>query len=131
VSLFSGSLRSVDVEKTNGTKWYAWGYGVDEAIAFVTHGLCVAFLLLQSQQFPFGSSFILISYFGFAVVPLAIIYGLKSIPTAILSLLLIGVVVTAPHSPLTHSYIGIWFIIVGYRIYRVLMRRGKRRSETT
>ncbi len=119
------------MKKTNGTKWYVWGYGVDEAIAFVTHGLCVAFLLLQSLQYSFGSSIILIIYSGFAVVPLAIFFGLKSIPTAILSLLLIGVIVTAPHSPLTLGYIVIWFIIVGYSIYRVWMRRGKRRSETT
>jgi hypothetical protein len=69
---------------------------------------------------------VLIGYYGLFFIPvafLAFIIGFVSIPTAILSLLLIGIYVEAPHGPMISLYVLAWFFIIGYRIHLIITRR--------
>jgi len=54
---------------------------------------------------------------------IAIISGFFSVPTTILSLLLIGILFEAPHGPMVNAYVLAWFFIVGYRIHRAYVER--------
>jgi hypothetical protein len=73
----------------------------------------VGLLLLAGFGFP-----VLI---GIAIV--ALVWGLFSIPTAVLSLLLVGTLIGGSPDTLLRIYILASFFIIGYQIHRAILRR--------
>lgn len=93
-----------------------------ETVAYWAHGLFVAFFIMVLID----ENYILFYVFYFpaaiALTFLTVIWGLFSVPTAILSLLLVGVVLEDFSGPVLHAYVLAWFIIVGYHVFRVLAK---------
>jgi hypothetical protein len=56
-------------------------------------------------------------------VVLAIASGLFSIQTTVLSLLLIVIYITDVNGPTLYAYVLAWFLIIGYRIFRIVKHR--------
>ena len=71
------------------------------------------FMLFYVYLFPIGIGLTL----------LAVIWGFASVPTTILSLLLVGVVVEDFSGPLLLAYVLAYLLIVGYRVYRLVEDR--------
>jgi len=94
-----------------------------EVIAYWTHGLIGAFMLLVSIDYNYMLYVVFLFPVTFPAAFIAVIIGFFSIPTAILSLFLIGIFLEAPHGPMVNAYVLAWFIIVGYRIHRLLMSK--------
>ncbi len=96
-----------------------------KVVAYWTHGLIGAVVLLVSIDYRY---MLYVAYLFPVTIPaalIAIITGFVSIPTAILSLCLIGIFFEALDGPMVNAYVLSWFIIVGYQIVRILIsKRG-------
>ncbi len=87
-----------------------------KVVAYWAHGLIGAVMALVSIDYRY---MLWVAYLFPITLPaalIAIITGFVSIPTAILSLCLIGIFFEAPH--MVNAYVLSWFIIVGYRLLR-------------
>ena len=93
-----------------------------ETVAYWAHVFFVAFFIMVLIDENYMLYYVF--YFPAAIVLtfLTVIWGLFSVPTAVLSLLLVGVVLEDFSGPMLHAYILAWFIIVGYRVFRVLAK---------
>jgi hypothetical protein len=93
-----------------------------ETVAYWAHGFFVAFFIMVLIDENYMLYYVF--YFPAAIVLtfLTVIWGLFSVPTAVLSLLLVGVVLENFSGPMLHAYVLAWFIIVGYHVFRVLAK---------
>ncbi len=98
-----------------------------QTIAYWTHGFCGVFdlaLLLLSQ----GAGQVLVMALMYPYMALALtafLTGFSSIPTAILSLLLIGALLETPGGIWIEIYVLACFVIVGHRIHLALEKKRK------
>ena len=93
-----------------------------ETVAYWAHGFLVAFFLMVLIDENYMLYFVFLFPATFGLTFLAVIWGLFSVPTAVLSLLLVGVVLEDFSGPMLHAYVLAWFIIVGYHVFRVLAK---------
>ena len=95
-----------------------------KAVAYCSHGLIVAIMLLVSIDYRYWMTVVYLYPVTLPAALIAIITGFVSIPTAILSLCLIGFFFETPNGlPMLNAYVVLWFIIVGYRILRILISK--------
>ncbi len=92
-----------------------------EIVAYWAHGFCGSFFLMVLIDENFMLFYVFFFPVAIGLTILAIIWGFTSIPTAILSLLLIGVVVEDFKNPMLTAYVIWCLVIVGYRIYRFII----------
>ncbi len=96
-----------------------------KAVAYCSHGLIVAIMLLVSIDYRYWMTVVYLYPVTLPAALIAFITGFVSIPTAILSLCLIGIFLAELHGSMVIAYILSWFIIVGYEIVRILIsKRG-------
>ena len=96
-----------------------------KAVAYCSHGLIVAIMLLVSIDYRYWLTVVYLFPVTLPAALIAIITGFVSIPTAILSLCLIGIFLAELHGSMVIAYVLSWFIIVGYQIVRILIsKRG-------
>ena len=94
-----------------------------ETVAYWAHGFCGAFFLMVLIDENYMLYYVFFFPAAIGLTLLTIIWGFISIPTAILSLLLIGVVVEDFENPMLTAYVIWCLIMVGYRISRLVMDR--------
>ena len=94
-----------------------------ETAAYWTHGLIGAFMLIVSIDVNYILYVLFLFPVAFSASFIAMIIGLVSLPTAILSLFLLGIFLKGPDGPIVNVYVLACFIIVGYRIFRIVIDR--------
>ena len=96
-----------------------------ETAAYWAHGFCGAFFLMVLIDENYMLYYVFLFPAAVGLTLLAVIWGFTSMPTAILSLILIGVVVTDFKNPMLAAYVILCLVIVGYRIFCTLTRSSE------
>ena len=96
-----------------------------KTVAYWAHGLLGAFFLMVLIDENYMLYYVFLFPAAIALTLITIIWGFTSIPTAILSLLLIAVVIGDFKNPELAAYLIGCLVIVGYRISDTLTRSSE------
>ena len=97
-----------------------------ETTAYWAHGIYGAILFLMLVLEPEAIGLVILFFpIALPLTILTILSGFFSIQTAILSLLLIGILTEASNGPMINAYVLAWVLIIGYRIFRIVKDRDR------
>ena len=92
-----------------------------ETVAYWAHGLLGAFCLMVLMDENYLLYYVFYFPAAITLTLLTIVWGIASIPTAYLSLLLVAVLVKDFENPLLAAYVVCCIAIIGYRIFRSVL----------